>query len=127
MASAISSYGLEKRLAGGEAVDVGVGEDSGEGEVGDEIFPRPSSLSRSTLPHSPSSWQKVDTEPAFLPTNLMNRVAEAGGGGGGVGGGGGGGGTWGEDWFSSRRFTQAFRLAASRAWRPGPRLRRRRC
>ena len=72
MASAISSYGLEKRLAGGEAVDVGVGEDSGEGEVGDEIFPRPSSLSLSTLPHSPSSWQKVAQEPAFLPTNLMN-------------------------------------------------------
>ena len=60
MTSAISSYGLEKRLAGGETVDVGVGEDSGEREVGDEIFPRPSSLSRSTLPHSPSSWQKVD-------------------------------------------------------------------
>ena len=51
----------------------------------------------------------------------MNRVAEADGGGGGGGGGGGCGGTWGEDWFSSRRFTQAFRLAASRAWRPGPR------
>ena len=74
MTSAISSYGLEKRLAGGETVDVGVGEDSGEREVGDEIFPRPSSLSLSTLPHSPSSWQKVDREPAFLPTNLMMMI-----------------------------------------------------
>ena len=75
---AISSQGLEKRLTGGEAVDVGVGEDNGE--VVGEIFPRPSSLSLSTLPPSPSSWQKVDREPAFLPTNLINRVAEVGGG-----------------------------------------------
>ena len=66
---------------GGEAVDVGVGEDGGE--VGDEISP----LSLSTLPPSPSSWQKVDREPALLPTNLINRDAEAGGGGGGGGGG----------------------------------------
>ena len=50
MTSAISSYGLEKRLAGSETVDVGVGEDSGEREVSDKIFPRPSSLSRSTPP-----------------------------------------------------------------------------
>ena len=71
-----------------------------------------SPLSLSTLPQSPSSWQKVDQEPAFLPTNLINRDAEVGGGGG-AGGGGGGGGTWEEDWFSSRRFTQASRLAAS--------------
>ena len=32
MMSAISSYGLEKRVAGGEAVDVGVGVDSGGGK-----------------------------------------------------------------------------------------------
>ena len=111
-------------VGGGEVVDVGDEGDTvdvcGEGEVGDVTLPCPSSLSLSTLPHSPSSWQKVDREPAFLPTNLIKRDAEAGGGGGGSGGGGGGG-TWGDDWFSSLRFTQALRLAASRAWRPGPR------
>ena len=69
MTSAISSMGLEKRLTGGEAVDVGVGEVVGE--VGGEIFPCPSSLSLAALPPSPSSWQKVDREPAFLPTNLI--------------------------------------------------------
>ena len=53
---------------GGEAVDVGVGEDCGE--VGDEMSP----LSLSTLPQSSSSWQKVDREPAFLPTNLMMMI-----------------------------------------------------
>ena len=68
-------------LGGGNEVDVGVGEDGGE--VGNEMSP----LSLSTLPHSPSSWQKVDREPALLPTNLINRDAEAGGGGGGGGGG----------------------------------------
>ena len=49
MTSAISSYGLEKRLTGGEAVDVGVRVDSGGGDVGDETFPRPSSLLLSSL------------------------------------------------------------------------------
>ena len=58
---------------GGEAVDVGVGEDGGE--VGDEISP----LSLSTLPPSPSSWQKVDREPALLPTNKQTRNWEMGG------------------------------------------------
>ena len=38
MTSAISSMGLEKRLTGGEAVDVEVWEDIGEGEVGDETL-----------------------------------------------------------------------------------------
>ena len=76
MTSAISAQGLEKRLTGGEAAAVGVGEDNGE--VGGELFLHLSSLSLSTLPPSPSSWQKVDREPAFLPTNLINRVAVAG-------------------------------------------------
>ena len=57
------------------------------------------------------------------PHKLDQSDAEAGGGGGG----GGGGGTWEGDWFSSCRFTQASRLAASRAWCPCPRWRRRRC
>ena len=70
MTSAISAQGLEKRLTGGEAAAVGVGEDNGE--EGGELFPHLSSFSLSTLPPSPSSWQKVDREPAFLPTNLMN-------------------------------------------------------
>ena len=48
-----------------------------------------SSLSLSTsLPPSPSSWQKVGSRLAFLPTNLMDRddPVDGGGGGGGEGG-----------------------------------------
>ena len=44
-------------------------------EAGDEASPCPTSLSLSTsLPPSPSSWQKVGRRLAFLPTNLIDRV-----------------------------------------------------
>ena len=73
---------------------VGDREDVAGGEVGDEITPfksphSPSSHRRQST-QSPSSWQKVDREPALPPTNLINRDAEAAAGGGGGGGGGGG-------------------------------------
>ena len=68
---------------------VGVGGDDGEEEEGDRASPCLSSLSLSTsLPPSPSSWQKVGRRLAFLPTNLIDRVDTADGGGGGGGGGG---------------------------------------
>ena len=58
-------------------------------EAGDEASPCPTSLSLSTsLPPSPSSWQKVGRRLAFLPTNLTDRDDTVGGGGGGGGGGG---------------------------------------
>ena len=76
-----------------EAEVVGVGDDGVDREVGDVALLLPSSLSLFTMPPSPSSWLKLGREPAFLSTNLINRVAEADVGRGGGGGGGGGGGT----------------------------------
>ena len=83
-----------------EAVVVGVGDDGVDREVGDVALFLPSSLSLFTMPPSPSSWLKLGREPAFLSTNLINRVAEADVGRGGGGGGGGGGGTY--QWVISR-------------------------
>ena len=53
---------------------VGVGVDDGEEEVGDGASPCLSSLSLSTsLPPSPSSWQKVGRRLAFPPTMRWRR------------------------------------------------------
>ena len=62
----------------------GAGGGGGGEEAGDEASPCPTSLSLSTsLPPSPSSWQKVGRRLAFLPTNLIDRVDTVDGGGGG--------------------------------------------
>ena len=103
---------------------VGVGGDGGEEEVGDGASPCLSSLSLFTsLPPSPSSWQKVGWRLAFLPTNLINRVDTADGGGGG----GGGGGTGAVPALAATREAWcAAALALERAFAAGPRWRRRR-
>ena len=99
---------------------VGVGGDVGEEEVGDGTSPCLSSLSLSTsLPPSPSSWQKVGRRLAFLPTNLIDRVDTAGGGGGG--------GTGAVPALAATREAWcAAALALERAFAAGPRWRRRR-
>ena len=77
-------FAAEVDAADGTAGVVGDVHDGGE-EVGDGTLPLPSSLSlSSTLPPSPSSWQKVGRRLAFLPTNLIKRVVTADGGGGGT-------------------------------------------
>ena len=104
---------------------VGVGGDDGEEEVDDGASPcLSSSLSLSTsLPPSPSSWQKVGRRLAFLPTNLTDRVDTVDGGGGG----GGGGGTGAVPTLAATReaWCEAA-LALERAFAAGPRWRRRR-
>ena len=102
----------------------GVGDDGGEEGAGDGASPCLTSLQLSTsLPPSPSSWQKVGRRLAFLPTNLTDRDDTVDGGGGG----GGGGGTGAvlalaaarEAWCAAAR-------AFERAFAAGPRWRRRR-
>ena len=101
-----------------------MGGDGGEEEVGDGASPCLSSLSLSTsLPPSPSSWQKVGRRLAFLPTNLTDRDDTVGGGGGG----GGGGGTGAVPTLAATREAWcAAALALERAFAAGPRWRRRR-
>ena len=70
---------------------------------------------------SPSSWQKLDLLALSFRTVTSRRGGTVGRGGGGGGGGGGGLSSGGDGWASCLRFIQASRLAASRAWRPGPR------
>ena len=98
--------------------------DGGGEEAGDEASPCPTSLSLFTsLPPSPSSWQKVGRRLAFLPTNLIDRVDTADGGGGG----GGGGGTGAVPALAATREAWcAAALALERAFAAGPRWRRRR-
>ena len=65
---------------------VGVGGDGSDEGVSDGASPCLSSLSLYTsLPPSPSSWQKVGRRLAFLPTNLTDRFDGGGGSGGGGG------------------------------------------
>ena len=107
-----------------------VGEGGGDGaeEEGDWASPCLSSLSLSTsLPPSPSSWQKVGRRLAFLPTNLIARVDTVDGGGGGGGGGGTGAvpalAATREAWCAAARaFERAF--AAGPLWRRRRRWRR---
>ena len=96
-----------------------MGGDGGEEEVGDGASPCLSSLSLSTsLPPSPSSWQKVGRRLAFLPTNLTDRDDTVGGGGGG----GGGGGTGAVPTLAAAREAWcAAALALERAFAAGPR------
>ena len=47
----------------------------------------PSSSPSTSLPPSPSSWQKEDWEPDFLEAALISLEVKAGGGGGGGSGG----------------------------------------
>ena len=68
---------------------------------------------------SPSTWQKLDLLALSLTTVTSRRGGTAGGGGGSGGGGGGGLSSGGDGWAYSLPFIQA--LAASRAWRSGPR------
>ena len=102
----------------------GAGGGGGGEEAGDEASPCPTSLSLSTsLPPSPSSWQKVGRRLAFLPTNLIDRVDTVDGGGGG----GGGGGTGAVPTLAATREAWcAAALALERAFAAGPRWRRRR-
>ena len=98
--------------------------DDGEEEVDDGASSCLSSLSLSTsLPPSPSSWQKVGRKLAFLPTNLIDRDDTVDGGGGG----GGGGGTGSVPTLAAAREAwYAAALALERAFAAGPRWRRRR-
>ena len=91
---------------------------TGVGDVGDE--------GEEVGDAPPSSWQK----PILLVLSLTAVTSRRGGAAGSGGGGGGGGGGWSTGrggWVSCRLFIQALRRAASRAWRPGPRWRRRCC
>ena len=106
----------------------GAGGGGGGEEAGDEASPCPTTLSLSTsLPPSPSSWQKVGRRLAFLPTNLIARVDTVDGGGGGGGGGGTGAvpalAATREAWCAAARaFERAF--AAGPLWRRRRRWRR---
>ena len=103
---------------------VGVGGGDGEEEEGDWASPCLTSFSFLTsLPPSPSSWQKVGRRLAFLPTNLTDRDDTVDGGGGG----GGGGGTGAVPTLAAAR--EAWCAAArafERAFAAGPLWRRRR-
>ena len=102
--------GRFRQCLGRFTLNTGVGgDDGGEEEV---------SL---TSLASPSNWQKLDLLALSLTTVTSRRVGAAGGGGRGGGGGGGCTSSGGDGWASCRRLFQASRLAASRAWRPGPR------
>ena len=134
-ASSRAKRSAENKAVGAALVDAadgtaGVVEDVhgvGEEEVGDGALPCPSSLSLSfTLPLSPSSWLKVGWMPAFLPTNLIERVVTAGGGGGGGGGCGGGGTGAVPTSAATREAWYAAALALERAFAAGPWWRRRR-
>ena len=102
----------------------GVGDDGGEEGASDGASPCLTSLQLSTsLPPSPSSWQKVGRRLAFLPTNLTDRANTVDGGGGG----GGGGGTGAVPTLAAAREAWcAAALALERAFAAGPRWRRRR-